>query len=354
MFFILIYVYSVESSDCSQLSFNFSYKENTLQYIFGGFFMRNLLLSIPVPLSGLMLGIMALAKIFFLIDIALIGNLLFAAGMILFSLIVLKAIFEFTNVRAQLENLAIASVSPTFTMGTMVMTSILLLQNAFVHIAHVIWVAAVVLHIVLMVYFVTKFIVRSPLTMQSVLPSWFVTFAGIGMIPVTAPAFAQEYTKWIVWLGLFNFIVLLPFILKRVFIMRDLPIPVKPMITILAAPASLTLLAYLTQYGTKNEAIIYTGIIVAQLLYFIVLYEVQTLIKMPFYPSFGAFTFPLVVSAMTLYMVTKQLKNEPLWFEPLFYFELIIASAITGYVFIIYMRYLAIQTVQTAEQLSSK
>lgn len=316
--------------------------------------MRNLLLSIPVPLSGLMLGVMALAKIFFLLEFDLIAYFVFAAGTILFLLIFLKALFEFQSVRTQLENLAIASVSPTFTMGTMIMTDILVRQNVFVPFAYSTWVIAVVLHFILMAYFVLKFIVRSPLTMQAVLPSWFVTFVGIGMIPVTAPNFVQGYTGWIVWLALIHFIVLLPFVLKRVFIMRDLPTPAKPMITILAAPASLTLLAYLTQYGAKNEALIYTALIVAQLLYFIVLYELQTLLKMPFYPSFGAFTFPLIVSATTLYVTMQQLENAPLWFEPLFYFELIIACAITFYVFIVYMRYIAIQTVQSAEQLSSK
>lgn len=318
--------------------------------------MRNLLLSVPVPLSGLMLGVMALAKILFLLELKLVANIVFAAGVILFLLIVLKVIFQFQNVRSQLEVLPIASVAPTFTMGTMVMSNILVLQDVFVKFAHLLWGFAIVLHVFLMGYFIVKFMIRSPLTMQSVLPSWFVTFVGIGMVPATAPSFAQNYTGWIVWLALFNFIVLLPFVLKRVFVMRDLPIPTKPMITIIAAPASLTLLAYITQYDTTNSAIIYTGLIVAQALYFIVLYELQTLIKMPFYPSFGAFTFPLVVSAMALYTVITQLESAPLWLEPLFYFELIIASCITAYVFFVYMRYLAIQTqtVQAEKQLSSK
>lgn len=305
-------------------------------------------------MSGLMLGLVALAKIFFLLEIDLVAYFVFAAGALLFLLIVLKAVLAFQSVRTQLENLAIASVSPTFTMGTMILTDILVRQNVFVPLANSMWVVAVALHFVLMAYFVLKFIIRSPLTMQSVLPSWFVTFVGIGMIPVTAPDFAQGYTGWLVWLAFIHFVLLLPFVLKRVFIMRDLPIPAKPMITILAAPASLTLLAYLTQYGAKNEPLIYTALIVAQFLYFIVLYELQTLIRMPFYPSFGAFTFPLIVSATTLYVAMQQLENVPIWFEPLFYFELMIASAITFYVLIVYMRYLAIQTVQTTEQLSSK
>lgn len=316
--------------------------------------MRNLLLSIPIPLSGLMLGIMALAKILFILQLSFFGIVFFAAGALLFLFIVLKVLFQFQNVREQLENLAIASVAPTFTMGSMIMTNILLLHNTFVSFANILWLLAVVLHIILMVYFVVKFIIRSPLTMQSILPSWFVTFVGIGIIPVTAPTFATPYTGWIVWLALINFVVLLPFILKRIFIMRDLPVPAKPMITILAAPASLSLLAYLTQYGANNEAFVYCILIFAQLLYFIVLYELKTLIKVPFYPSFGAFTFPLVVSATALYSALQLLPSPPILLEPLFYFELLIASGVTIYVFFVYMRYLAIQTAHTANQLSSK
>ena len=98
--------------------------------------MRNLLLSIPVPMSGLMLGLVALAKIFFLLEIDLVAYFVFAAGALLFLLIVLKAVLAFQSVRTQLENLAIASVSPTFTMGTMILTDILVRQNVFVPLAN--------------------------------------------------------------------------------------------------------------------------------------------------------------------------------------------------------------------------
>lgn len=316
----------------------------------GGFFMKYFLYSIPVPISGLMLGVVSLAKILYLVDFTLGAHILFAAGLLLFIALILKVIFNFINVREQLANSAIASVAPTFTMGTMVIASVFWLQNTFVLLANALWLMAVILHVFLMGYFIVRFMIKETVTIQAVLPSWFVTFVGIGMVPITAPPFAIDFTEWIIWFATLNFIILLPFVLKRVFIMRDLPIPVKPMITIIAAPASLILLAYLIYYGANNEEFIYIGLIIAQFFYFLVLYELQTLLKMPFYPSFGAFTFPLIVSATTLFTAFINLPNAPLWLETVFYVELTIATIITLYVFFAYMRYLVVQTKKYATE----
>ena len=316
--------------------------------------MKHFLYSIPVPLSGLMLGVVSLAKILYLTNITLGAHVLFAAGLILFIVLIMKAIFNYPNVREQLANPAIASVAPTFTMGTMVISSVLWLQNTFVILANILWVLAVILHVVLMAYFIVRFMIKEKITTQAVLPSWFVTFVGIGMVPITVPTIIQQYTTWIIWFITINFIVLLPIVLKRIFITRDLPTPVKPMITILAAPASLILVSYLVNYGASNETFVYGGLAFAQFFYLLVLYEVQTLIKMPFYPSFGAFTFPLVISATSIFIAYTNLENAPDWLETVFYIELMIATIITVYVFFLYVRYLVIQNKKIEPQSPSK
>lgn len=314
--------------------------------------MNTLLKTIPIPLSGLMLGVVALAKLFFLMDVVLPANILFVIGTIFFMLLTMKALFTFKDVVKDLHNPIIASVAPTFTMGTMVIASILMMYN-FTTFANGLWLVAVVVQFMLIGFFITLHIVKATVTLQSVFPSWFVTFVGIGMIPVTAPEFAEPFTLGIVYISLSLFIILLPVVLKRVFVARDLPIPTKPMITIIAAPASLCLAAYLTVMDSPNTTMVTVLLIVAQFLYFIILYELQTLIKMPFYPSFGAFTFPLVVSATALYLASKVIGDGSDWMQILLYFEVIIASVIVCYVVVVYTKYLVMHMYKDIKNVSS-
>ena len=311
--------------------------------------MNTLLKHIPIPLSGLMLGVVALAKLFFLMGLDLPANLLFVIGTIFFILLVLKAMVTFGDVLRDLQNPVIASIAPTFTMGTMVIASILMMHHVIVPVANTIWVIAAILQFMIIGYFVMNFIVKSKVTLQSVFPSWFVTFVGIGMMPATAPDFAKPYTEGILYVALTMLVILLPIVLKRVFVARDLPLPTKPLITILAAPTSLCLTAYVTQFDVPNTTLVTILLVIGQVLYFIVLYEVQTLIKMPFFPSFGAFTFPLVVSAMALYSSTKLVGNGAQWLEMLVYFETMIATGVVCYVVFVYSKYI-LESIRKTQQ----
>ncbi|MER2000911.1 MAG: TDT family transporter, partial [Lysinibacillus sp.] len=268
------------------------------------------------------------------------ANLLFVIGAIFFILLLLKVLLTFGDVIRELHNPIIASVAPTFTMGTMVISSVLMMHHTAIVLAYTMWSLAVVVQFMLIGFFIVTHIVKATVTLQSVFPSWFVTFVGIGMMPLTAPDFAKPYTIGILYAALAMLVLLLPLVLKRVFVVRDLPIPTKPLITILAAPASLCLTAYLNVVEAPNTMLVTILLVLAQVLYFIVLYELQTLIKMPFYPSFGAFTFPLAVSATALYSAYNAIGNGAQWMEMLIYFETIIATAVVCYVVVVYSKYL--------------
>lgn len=305
--------------------------------------MNILLKAIPIPLSGLMLGVVALAKLFFQIGLDVVANILFAIGVLFFILLTMKACLTLNDVLKDLRNPIIASVAPTFTMGTMIISSILMTYHRLANVSIFLWFIAVIVQFTLIGFFIIHHIVKTNVTIQSVFPSWFVTFVGIGMIPVTAPTFVEPFTIGILYIAITMFLVLLPIIFIRVFVVRDLPIPTKPLITILTAPASLCLTAYLTVMESPNIIVVTGLLIVAQLLYFIVLYKLQTFIKLPFYPSFGAFTFPLVVSATALYSASKVVFVGALWMKIILYFEIIVAAGVVCYVVTVYLKYIFIQ-----------
>ena len=95
------------------------------------------------------------------------------------------------------------------------------------------------------------------------------------------------------------YVALFPFVLHR---LRHVPLPeaTQPLLTIMAAPASLCLTGYLASFDHPNFWLATGMLIFAQSLYFITLVSIRQYTRLSFYPSFAAFTFPLVISATAL------------------------------------------------------
>ena len=69
--------------------------------------------------------------------------------------------------------------------------------------------------------------------------------------------------------------------------------------TIVAAPGSLCLTGYLKSFSEPNVALAVALLLVSQILYYVMLSKI-TRLRLDFYPSFAAFTFPLVISGIAI------------------------------------------------------
>ena len=305
--------------------------------------MKKLLTVMPIPITGLMLGIFALSKLYYGLQLELIGHFFLVVALIILLLLCLKIIYIPKHLVEALNHPVVASILPTFTMSLLLLSGILHSLGFNALFTNLLWLISSGTQIVYVLYFVYRFMIKEKVTMQSVIPGWFVTFVGLAMITATAPSFAYQFGSIVFFVASTALIILLPFVLKRIFIMRDLPNPIKPMLTILTAPFSLTLDAYLSHFKSINETVVLVLVVIAQFLYFIVLYELQTLIKLPFYPSFGAFTFPLVVSATGLLLVNNYVSTVADWMEIVVYFETIIGTSIVLFVIYKYIQFIVVQ-----------
>ena len=133
--------------------------------------MKALLKVIPIPINGLMLGLVSLGNLFFTLNIRFLGVLFFSIGFVLFLLMLFKIAFTFSDVINDLKNPIIASVAPTFSMGTMVICSVLAGLSALTRIATIGWEIAAVVHFTLVVYFIYEFIWKNKPEFHSVYPS---------------------------------------------------------------------------------------------------------------------------------------------------------------------------------------
>ena len=105
-----------------------------------------------------------------------------------------------------------ASVFCTSTMALMLLAGYLKPYISVV--ADVIWYAAIVLHVVLMLYFTAKFILK--LQMKKVFASYFFVYVGIVVASVSAPAFgATGLGTGIFWFGFVALLALLVLVTYR-------------------------------------------------------------------------------------------------------------------------------------------
>lgn len=301
--------------------------------------MKNVIKKVPVPLSGVMLGLAAL------------GNLLqsysegvryfcgILAGLLLI-LLVLKLILFPGMIKEDMKNPIMASVAATFPMALMLLSTYVkpFIGNA----AFVIWILAILLHIAIIVYFTVTFIVK--LQMPKVFASYYIVYVGIAVAAVTAPAFGRlTIGAAAFWFGLISLVVLLILVTYRYINFKEIPEPAKPLICIYAAPASLCIAGYTQSVETKSYGLLIGLMIVAAILYVFSLVKAVTYLKLPFYPSYASFTFPFVISAIAIKQASACLMNmgRPISFlSYVVTIETVIAVLFVAYVFIRFMGFL--------------
>ena len=301
--------------------------------------MSNKIKKVPIPLCGVMLGTAAL------------GNLLQSYGegirmvcgafaAFLFVLIVLKLIMFPGMIREDMKNPIMASVSGTFSMGLMILSTYL--KPWIGPAAKYIWLLAIALHIALIIYFTVKFLVK--LAMPKVFASYYIVYVGIAVAAVTAPAYESTgIGAATFWFGLVTFIALLILVTYRYLTVKEVPVPAQSLICIYAAPMSLCIAGYVQSVTPKSRTFLLGMLLVATILYIFAIVKMLGYLKLPFYPSMAAFTFPFVISAIaskqTMACLMKMEAPMPI-LKPVVLVETIIAVVLVAYTYIRFMMFI--------------
>ena len=282
--------------------------------------MKNTIKKIPIPLCGVMLGLAALGNLLqsYSEGIRYICGILAAFLLIL---VLLKLIMFPQMVREDMKNPIMASVSGTFPMALMLLS--VYVKPFIGKAAYFIWLLAICLHIILIIYFTVKFLLK--LQMPKVFASYFIVYVGIVVASVTAPAYekAASIGTAAFWFGL--------------------PDPAKPLICIYAAPTSLCIAGYVQSVMPKSYGFLTGMLAAATAIYIFSLVKAITYLKMPFYPSYAAFTFPFVISAIASKQTMACAANmgKPLPFlKYVVLIETVIAVLLVVYTFVRYMGFL--------------
>jgi exfoliative toxin A/B len=258
--------------------------------------MNKALARVPIPISGLMLALAALGNLLLPYGAAYRNLLGLMAGCV-FLLITAKVITHPKCVQDAFKNPVVASVTPTFSMGLMILSTYI--RPYAYSLAYGIWLLSLVLHIILIVWFSAGYI--RGFHINNVFPSYFIVFVGIVTGSVTAPMYQMMSLGQILfWFGFLANLILLPVVIYRLLVIKKMPEETLPTVVILAAPTSLCLAGYLNTFPEKNLALLAFMTSLALLLIVIALSQMPKLFSLQYYPSYSAFTFPFVISAIAI------------------------------------------------------
>lgn len=301
--------------------------------------MKDIIKKIPIPICGLILAVAALGNLLqsYSKNIRYICGIF--AGFLLI-LAILKLIFYFKDVKKEMENPIMASVSATFPMAIMLLTTYI--KHIIGQVSYYIWLFAIVLHITLIIYFTIKFIFK--LDIKKVFASYYIVYVGIVVASVTAPVYNRLIIGTICfWFGFVSLILLLVLVSVRYIKHKDIPEPAKPIICIYAAPVSLCIVGYVQSITQKSYIFLVVMLIISTILYIFALAQSIKYIKLPFYPSFASFTFPFVITAIALKQavaLADKLGHPMQYLQPLVLIETIIAVAFVLFVYVNFIKFI--------------
>lgn len=280
----------------------------------------NKLKKIPLPLSGLSLGILGLGNI---LPNDILKYLCGFVGFILILTLILKILIFPKLIKEDLKNPILAAVFGTFPMALMVLST-------YIPEGFYLWSAALIIHIALIIYYSIKFLPNFNLKTQYA--SIFIVYIGIGMATITGFNYNPTIGYFLLIFSAVSAVILVPIFTFR-YKKYDVNNPFKPLICIFSAPASLIIVAYLQSTIYPSKAILMILFIFSLILFIFSLAKVIQYRNLDFYPSYSAYTFPFVITANASLSLVAYFP----WIMPLAVFEIIIAVCLVLYVLIAYI-----------------
>lgn len=301
--------------------------------------MISFLKKLPLPVSGLMLGLATLGNLLgsYSNEVRLFCGSI--SGIILFFLM-LKIIRFPDSIKENFQSPVTAGVMQTIPMTIIILSSYL--RPFLPRFALIMWIMGLLISACLIVLFTKEHVIE--FSFSKVFPTYFVLYVGIVTGSVTAPAFGQIMMgKAIFWFGLLVYIPLVPVVFYRVLKHKSIPEPAANTILIFAAPASLLLAGYMSSFTVKSMFVVAILIAVALLMTVFALFQMPRLFKLKFYPSMSSYTFPFVISALALKLSNAYLIQSGIDFKALSVFvimQIIWAIFMVTYTSIRYVKYM--------------
>ena len=297
----------------------------------------NIIKNLPLAITGLILAILSLGKIF-----TDFSGIFFIIGSILIFLVLLKLVLHFKLFNTELNNLIALSTFGTFSMALMLFSTYLkpLFMPLSESIAFGIWILGIMIHLSIAIVFTKKYVIDE-FDIETVFATWWIVYIGITMASITAPSYGLEKYGFIFFgIGFLLMIPTLILVSYRYLKFTAIDDQFKPFICIYTALFSILIVGYVNALTINGNflSLIYIG---ACIFYIFAIYHAIRLLileRLEFVPSFSAFTFPFVISTIATGEAYKFFGFSLLNY--IFYIQAIIALILVIYVSYKYFRFL--------------
>ena len=298
----------------------------------------NIIKNIPIPIAGLILALVSLGNL--LNDIHPYLKYLFGTiGLIFLALLLLKVILYPKIIKNDLKNPIILSSSGTFSMSLMVLSTYLILFIPLL--GYSVWIIGIILHLLLIIFFTYHFVIRN-FNISNVYPTWWIVYVGITMAAITSYAHNVEEIGFIFFIiGFISMILTLPLVIYRYLKNKNIPEINKPLICIFTAVLSIIIVGYLNSSQNPSQNFVLILYSISCIFYLFSLYKFISYRNLDFYPTFAAFTFPFVISALST-KETYSLIKPNIVLANVLSLETVIAIVIVCYVLLRYLKFLKI------------
>lgn len=297
----------------------------------------NIIKNLPLAITGLILAILSLGKVF-----DDFKNIFFIIGTILILILLLKFILHYDIFINELNNLIALSTFGTFSMALMLFSTYLkpLFLPLSQDIAFGIWILGIIIHLSIVIVF-TKNYVIDKFDIETVFATWWIVYIGITMATITSQAYGLE-KYGVIFFGM-GFLLMIPTLILvsyRYLKFNAIDDKNKPFICIYTALFSILIVGYVNTLPINNNFLC-TIYMCACIFYIFAIYQATKLLiveRLEFMPSFSAFTFPFVISAIATAEVHKFIGLDILNY--IFYIQSIIALILVIYVSYGYLKFL--------------
>jgi len=190
--------------------------------------------------------------------------------------------------------------------------SMLLLSICFLPInmaiTHLLWLIGSVLHLIFTIYVVSVWMHHEQFEIHHMNPAWFIPAVGNVLVPVAGIQLGYPEVSWFFFsIGMLFWIILMTILFNRVLFHHPIEQKLLPTLFILIAPPAVGFIAYMRLTGDLDAfgRILYYGGLFLTLLLFT---QVRRFLKLEFFLSWWAYSFPLAaisIASMVMFEQTK-------------------------------------------------
>jgi tellurite resistance protein len=168
------------------------------------------------------------------------------------------------------------------------------------------WLAGTVLHLALTLYMLSSWIHHTKYEIAHLNPAWFIPVVGNILVPIAGMHHASPEVSWFFFgLGLFFWPVLTAIIFYRLIFHGSLPERFMPTLFIFIAPPAVGFISYFNLVGEVDA---FARILYAIALFFtlLVLVQIRRFLRLRFFLSWWAYSFPLAAITIATLIMAKQ------------------------------------------------